>query len=194
LRLADGGVAARLSHGKRASGPPFVAFSPRERYLLTSGDDGVTSLFKFDGGGVERLSDDSPVRAAAFSADERYFATGTREGVLKVFVTAEPESEIARLQDTGEATAIAFSGDGRLLATASRRHNPYDLGYEESFPLRVWLLRPGDLIAEASVRLATVPSYLREGAPAEQGAQGAQGSPRRTPNPPQRAKTAPHAP
>jgi WD40 repeat protein len=184
LRLADGGVAARLSHGKRESSPPFVAFSPRERYLLTSGDDRVTSLFKLDGGGVERLSDDSPVRAAAFSADELYFATGTREGFLKVFVTAEPESEIARLQDTGEATAIAFSRDGRLLATASRRHNPYDLGYEESFPLRVWLLRPGDLTAEADARLATVPPYLREGASAEQGTPGAKASPRRTTNPP----------
>src|SRR5262245_11132434 len=161
LRLSDGGVVGRTSHEKRVN---VVAFSPCEHYLITSGEDRVTFLIELSGGRVEQLRDDSPVMAAAFSSDERYFATGSRDGVLQVFATGETQTEITRLQDMSVITAIAFSKDGKFLATASQHPNLYDQDYEETFTLRVWLLRPGDLLAEANKRLASIPSYLRDAA------------------------------
>jgi WD40 repeat protein len=158
LRLADGGAAGRTTHRKRVN---VVVFSPSERYLLTSGEDRMTRLLELNRGPAGNLHDDSPVLAAAFSADERYFATGSSNGALLIFATGEPQTEITRLQDAGAITTIAFSSDARLLATASRRHNPYDIDYEDNFPLRIWRLRPGDLLAEAEGRLAALPSYLR---------------------------------
>src|SRR5262249_34261581 len=79
---------------------------------------------------------------------------GSAEGILHVFETSRPEDEIARLQHTGEVTAIAFSDDSRYVATASSARHPNHLDEEESFPLRIWLLQPADLITEAQGRLA----------------------------------------
>jgi hypothetical protein len=98
-----------------------------------------------------------------------YIGLGSDEGVVHLFETAKPKNsggakgealgqkeEIARLRSTGGVTAIAFSDDDRYVATASSQPQPYRVGEEESYPLRVWLLRPAELIKESERRLGQV--------------------------------------
>lgn len=61
---------------------------------------------------------------------------------------------VARLQHIGAVTAVAFSEDNRYVVTASSDPHSYGLDEEESYPLRVWLLQPADLMREATERIA----------------------------------------
>jgi WD40 repeat protein len=100
---------------------------------------------------LKGLLDDTVVNALAFSRDGRYLGLGTEEGIVHVFETERPDDEIARLRHTERVTGVAFSDDGRRVATASGMPNRFDT--KESFPLRVWHLRPDALLAEAAWRL-----------------------------------------
>lgn len=134
-----------------------MALSQGGRFLVLADSDGETQLLGLSQGRKAKLIpllDATSISSLAFSSDERYLGLGSYEGILYVFDTFRPEDEIARLQHTGAITAIAFSDDNRYLATASSDPHPYDIEEEESFPLRIWLLQPGDLIAEARERLA----------------------------------------
>jgi WD40 repeat protein len=119
-------------------------------------------------GSWETMLDDEHVASIAFSPDGAYIGLGSDEGVLHVFETAKSKDEggakgdaqvlkeeVARLQHIGSVTAVAFSDDGRYVATANRPHL-LRAGEHEPYPLRVWLLRPADLIAEAERRLHQV--------------------------------------
>ena len=61
---------------------------------------------------------------------------------------------VARLQHIGAVTAVALSEDNRYVVTASSDPHSYRLDEEESFPLRVWLLQPADLMKEVAERIA----------------------------------------
>ena len=61
-------------------------------------------------------------------------------------------TEIALLQHTGKVTAVAFSDKSKYVATASSDAHPYRVHEEQSYPVRVWLLQPLDLINEAESR------------------------------------------
>jgi WD40 repeat protein len=154
-----------------------IALSADGRYLVVASQylqgavtrlKARTRLLDTHEGRWETLLDGAYVNAVAFSPDGAYVGLGTDEGVLHVFETAgreeggakpdarSPKEEIARLRHAGEVTAVAFSDDGRYVATASNQSPRYSAGAEGSFPLRVWLLRPADLIAESERRLAGV--------------------------------------
>ena len=135
----------------------LMALSPGDSFLVLADSDNEAQLLDLSQGRKAKLIpllDTTSIMSLAFSSDERYLALGSNEGILYVFDTFRPEDEIARLQHTGAITAIAFSDNNRYLATASSDLHAYHIDEEESFPLRIWLLQPGDLIAEARRRLA----------------------------------------
>jgi WD40 repeat protein len=126
-----------------------IRLSPGGRFLLAESEN-QTQLLDLSTGRPVPLSYDTTILSAAFSPDERYLGIGSEEGVVHVFETARPENEIARLQHDGRVTAIAFSDDGKYVATGSSDESA-------THPLRVWLLQPADLLAEAAARLKGEP-------------------------------------
>jgi WD40 repeat protein len=129
--------------------------SPDGKSLLITSNDraALIDLSQGSSGGLKDLVDDTQITALTFSPDGRYIAVGSVEGILHVFETIRPDDEIALLQHTGEVTAVVFSDDGKYVATASSNPHPHDLGEEESYPIRVSLLQPQDLLKEATARL-----------------------------------------
>lgn len=146
---------------KHSAWVPVIEFSPGERFLLTASEDYTTHLLDLKSYQLTRMENDANVYAGAFSADEHYYATGSNEGLLKVSLTASPNTEVARVQHKGQVTKIAFSADNRFLATASTFHYPYRVASEESNSLRVFLLRPQDLIDEAAARIQSIFRLVR---------------------------------
>lgn len=138
-----------------------MRLSPNGRFLVMTDIDHKTQLLDLSKGRTTKLIpllDATVIRSLAFSPDERYLGLGSEEGILHVFDTrtAEGVTEVARLQHTGEVTAVAFSDDDKYVATASSDPHPYHLNEEESYPLRVWLLQPAELIREAKQRMQSV--------------------------------------
>jgi WD40 repeat protein len=129
--------------------------SPNGNYVLISTEDfaGLIDVSKGSGTELKTLVDSTKITALTFSADGRYVGLGSDEGLLHVFESARPDDEIALLEHTGRVTAVAFSNDGKYVATASSDPHPYHLNEDESFPIRVWLLQPQDLLKEATARL-----------------------------------------
>jgi hypothetical protein len=58
-------------------------------------------------------------------------------------------------------TKIAFSADNRFVATGSTFHYPYQVASEENNSLRVFLLRPQDLIDEGAARIKSLSQIVR---------------------------------
>jgi WD40 repeat protein len=134
-----------------------MLLSPNGRFLVLTDSDNRTKLLDLSKGpnaNVRSLFEDTSIRSVAFSGDDRYLALGAENGTAHVFDTSMPEDEIANLIHTGRVTAMAFSDDGKYLATAGSNPRPYHIDEDESYPVRIWLLRPADLIAEAQSRLA----------------------------------------
>lgn len=137
----------------------MIALSPGGRFLMTTDRKSHTWLLDLSEGGAAKMTplpslDGATVTSAAFSRDERYLGLGADDLYLHVFDTRGREglTEIALLQHTGKVTAAAFSDDAKYVATASSDKHPYGVHEEQSYPVRVWLLQPLDLINEAEAR------------------------------------------
>lgn len=161
-RLADGREFEQLTH---TNGDPLYLFSPGDRFLLTAGGDRLTRLVDLSTGRVQTLNDDARNLTAAFSPDGSLLGVGSDEGIVEVYLTNAAETPITRLRHAGAINALAFSEDNRRVATASGvQGDEEDFAYygnEENFPVRIWLLRPEDLIAEAQARLDALPKVNR---------------------------------
>lgn len=134
-----------------------MLLGPNGHFLVLSDTDNQTQLLDLSGGPSAKrksLLDNTSISSIAFSADDRYLAVGADNGTAYVFDTSMPDDQIANLIHTGKVTAMSFSDDGKYLATASSYPHPYRIDEDESYPVRIWLLRPADLIAEAQSRLA----------------------------------------
>ena len=135
-----------------------MALSPGGRFLAVTGRDEQTRLLDLSASGAPRsatLSEDGAIASMVFSTDERYLALGARDGAVHVFDTSVPQERIATLESIGRITAIALSDDNRYLAAAIDNSHPSSgINEDEAYPVRVWLLQPTDLIAEAEQRLA----------------------------------------
>jgi WD40 repeat protein len=122
------------------------------------------------------------VHAIAWSADNRYLASVSRDGTAKVWDAASGQ-ELAYLSHRAEVWAIAFSADSKYVATASSdslariwemaRSSPigefphagsvqavafspdgkYLLTGSRDATAGIWLWQPDDLLHEASQRL-----------------------------------------
>lgn len=138
-----------------------VAFSPDGAYLGLGSEEGVLHVFETakakDGGAkgagrglreeIARLRHEGSVTAIAFSYDGRYVATASTARGLQ-------EELLRDMQHVAFVTATA--GDGRDAATASNQPQPYESEERRSYPLRVWPLRPAELIQESKQRLEQV--------------------------------------
>lgn len=122
-----------------------VEFSVDDQFLVMGCAGEIAQFVSLSRFGITTLSNDFPIASVAFSPDGRYFGVGTRKGVLRVYETTIA-TEVARLQHEAAVTNIAFNQDSRYVATTSNNE------------LKVWLLRPEDLIKEAVERLRLLPN------------------------------------
>lgn len=156
VRVSDGTVTRQLEHSSEIRA---IVFSPREQYVLTSGYDKRARLIELNSTrSPVQLPSDFVVTAAVFDHDEHYFAIGSYGGTF-IFTMESPEQYTAFLPDSGEVRAVAFSRSGQFLVTSSRRDGTSHEDPQENHPLRVWLLRPADLLQHAQTKLGTIPSY-----------------------------------
>lgn len=137
----------------------LIALSPRGGFLMTTDRRNRTWLLDLSKGSAAEMTelpslDGATVTSAAFSRDDRYLGLGADDLYLHVFDTRGREglTEIALLQHTGKVTAVAFSDKLKYVATASSDPHSYHVHEEKSYPVRVWLLQPPDLIDEAEAR------------------------------------------
>jgi WD40 repeat protein len=134
-----------------------MVLSTKGRFIALTDWDHRTQLLDLSGGQnakLRSLLENTSIISIAFSPDERYLGLGSEDGIVHVFDTLRPDDEIATLVHTGRIKAIAFSNDSRYMATTSSDPHPSHTDENESYPMRVWLLQPADLIAEAERRLA----------------------------------------
>ena len=145
----------------RAPNMKMIAVSPSGRFLAAADWKHRSWIIDLSAGraaGLGILLDDTQIESMGFSADDRYLGLGSNEGVLHIFdlKTAEGVTEIATLQHQGVVTNVVFSDDNKYVATASSDHHAYGLDEEESYPIRIWLLQPRDLLKEATARLESL--------------------------------------
>jgi WD40 repeat protein len=133
------------------------SFSPKDRYFLSAekaNEIAVLDLRKGNDTNIRVASTrlDSWVDAVAFSPNEQYFATGTSDGGVSVFVV-ETKAEVVRLQLDGAVRAIAFNQKNNYLATAIERPDPHDLTPDDDHALQIWEIQPQSLMDEATRRM-----------------------------------------
>jgi WD40 repeat protein len=119
----------------------------------------LSQLIDLSTGHIDELMNDTNISSLAFSRDGRYFGLGSEEGILHVFETAKPASEIAQLQHDGKVTSLPFSDDDKYVATASSNENFDPRVNTEGFKLRIWLLQLEDLMTEAESRLTSLRNH-----------------------------------
>ncbi len=139
----------------------LLTLSPNGRYLAMTDSEKHTWLLDLTrgrGAPLMRLLDATTIKTMAFSSDNTYLGLGSDEGIVHVFETKPSGSalEICRLPHTGRVTAVEFSQDDQYIVTASSDVHPYHLNEEESYPVRVWLLQPETLLANATKRLGAL--------------------------------------
>jgi WD40 repeat protein len=134
----------------------LTSVSPCGRYVAVASGHGRALLINLSTGRADELFEEASVSRLAFSPNGRHLGLGTNDGTLHVFDTARPDDEIATLQHTGEITAFGFSNDGKYVVTASDDPDSRGPDKKGSYPLRVWLLRPKELLAEADARMSSL--------------------------------------
>jgi WD40 repeat protein/pSer/pThr/pTyr-binding forkhead associated (FHA) protein len=103
-----------------------LAFSGGGEYLVSTSEDARAILRKVDKGRTEELpqrsaiAHDSRVRAAAFSPDKRWLATGSDDGVINMTDLAKATERSKPLKGHETAiTALAFEPGSEMLISAS---------------------------------------------------------------------------
>lgn len=103
-----------------------LAFSGGGDYLVSTSDDARAILRRVDKGRTEELAErsviahDSRVRAAAFSFDKRWLATGSDDGVINMTDLAKTQERSKPLKGHETAiTALAFEPGSEILISAS---------------------------------------------------------------------------
>lgn len=140
--LATGDELARLEHGLLVAS---VAFSPDGTKLATGSLDSTARVWDVTSGEqLAYLPHDLPVNAVAFSPDGETLATASNDGVARLWdLTLFSKGDTLAFPHPDVVTAVAFSPDSSRLVTACQN------GF-----VRVFLVRPEDLIAEACARLS----------------------------------------
>jgi len=130
--------------GEHLLGP--IEVSP-DGQLLASGGDLLVVFRLLTGEPVAEVrGHEQPTDAIAFSPDGRFLATGSQDGLAKVWSVADwGELEVLRGHLLG-VHAVAFSPDGRRLATGSVSGEAvklWDLGVQQEVLTLAW---PGVLV------------------------------------------------
>lgn len=97
-----------------------LTFSPDGRRVLLASANGTVCVLDTGNGGLvfPPMKHESPVWTATFSPDGAWFATGTKNAMLRRFsaLTGEPAGEA--LPVAGEVNAVQFSRDSSMMAIA----------------------------------------------------------------------------
>jgi WD40 repeat protein len=139
----------------------LIALSPSGRFLVAADQKHQSWIIDLSAGrtaGMGTLLDDTQIESMGFSVDDRYLGLGSNEGILHIFdlKTSEGVAVVATLLHQGIVTNVVFSDDNKYVATASSDRHAYGLAEEESYPIRIWLLQPRDLLKEARARLQSI--------------------------------------
>jgi len=132
VRIWDFATGNMIAHLKHRGVPDRVVFSPSGRYLAGLANDRLVRIWdSATGREVSRVNhwpkkepDDGlipemqRVFAIAFSPDDRYLATGSRDRTARVWEVSSGR-EVARMNHDHNIMSLAFSSDGRYIATAS---------------------------------------------------------------------------
>lgn len=98
-----------------------VAF-PRDDLVLTAGTDRLVRFWNLSGLTTRQTvtipAHTTGISASALSADSRRFATGSYEGVVRLWDTSTAEETLTLRAHAGPVTAIAWADRDRLLVTA----------------------------------------------------------------------------
>jgi WD40 repeat protein len=130
----DGAAVWDLDTGKLVSSPTVrggaranaCVFSPDGATLAIALDDGSASVCDSRSGtarfGALRhsLGEAEPICAVAFSRNQKRLATGSEDGSVIVWDTANGREITERLSLSASVTALAFAHDANLLVTASK--------------------------------------------------------------------------
>ena len=112
-----------------------LAFAPTGMALAVGGDDGMVRLWN-SGTVCQRQAADAfgtrcldmpqhlqahtkPVRAAAWSPDGRFLATGADDGKLVIWYPAQSQTPLLTANHNDPVRALAWSPDGKMVATTS---------------------------------------------------------------------------
>ena len=154
---------------ERAHGIKLIALSPSGLFLVAADEEKQSWIIDLSAGRTARMDtllNDTQIESMGFSADDRYLGLGSDEGVLHIFdvKTSEGTTEIATLQHEGRITNVVFSDDNKYVATVSTNRPVVELypaayGANEekySYPIRIWLLQPRELLKVARARLKSI--------------------------------------
>jgi WD40 repeat protein len=150
------GVLKGLPQASSMTVPDHMLLSPAGRYLVLTHDETIALLDLSEGEAAtpRQLSEHTAMTSLTFSSDDRYLAVGGDHGTLHIFDTRRLGDEIALLKHEGPITAAAFSADDSRVAVATTFRD--NVKRSTSSVIRVLLLRPTDLLAEANSRLSAL--------------------------------------
>lgn len=132
----------------------IVVYSPDGSLILSAADNGKAALWNAASGGLMASAtpdSDSEVRAAAFSADGRWFATGGNDHAVRIWTLAGQAVSTLR-GHRAPVTSVNFSPRGDLLSSAS-----------EDGTVRLWDVTGGREIAAFAVDKVSTAEFLADG-------------------------------
>jgi WD40 repeat protein len=118
-----------------------IAFSPNGKYVISSGDYTARVWDPLTGNEIARMTHTDYVDSVAFSPDNRYAASGDRDGNVRVW-DVNSGKEVTRAHHDSEVNLVTFSLDGRYVISGDREGI-----------IHTWAYLPADLIADACSRV-----------------------------------------
>jgi WD40 repeat protein/serine/threonine protein kinase len=110
-----------------------VVFSMDGKKLLSASHDQTLRVWDVaEGIEVARFHEDGPVLTAAISPDGTRFASGSEDGIVKIWATSQPEPRVMGSGGSG----TAFSPNGLQLAVVSYK--------PDKFGTQIWDVRTGE--------------------------------------------------
>lgn len=143
----DKPVATMRGHGH------LVNLDLSNEHVIAWFENDPIQILRIRTGGVCMVQSINEFSGTGFSEDEKQAAIADYSGLVRV-VDASTCDEIAQFQPEGIVNKLRFSKNGKYLAAGTSYEGgdwtPLD---DERWSLRLWLLRPKDLIHEACERL-----------------------------------------